>query len=257
MSSLPERSVELAAAFNGSGGQEISLSVRGMTCGSCVRHVQSALKELAGVEAAEVNLATGTARVRYNPAQATVQALKEAVKNAGYAADEISPNAEISLPGQETAVGSRTVPRLPIAVGLMAAIALAGIYLGIVAVAQDWNHAIELFTTDWYFVLAITAGFGTQVGLFTYVRTVILAPSQTKSTVAVTGAGTGTSTVSMLACCAHHLTDVLPLVGLSGAAIFLTDYRVPFMVLGIATNVVGIFVMLRLIRRLRTQACQI
>lgn len=176
---------------------------------------------------------------------------------AGYVVNEISSNSEIGLPQQEAGLVLRSFPRLPIAVGLTAAIALAGIYLGIVTVAQSWDHAVELFITDWYFVLAITAGFGTQVGLFTYIRTDILTRGQTGSTVAVTGAGTGTSTVSMLACCAHHLTDVLPLVGLSGAAIFLTDYRVPFMVLGIATNVVGIVVMLRLIRKLRARACHI
>ena len=59
----------------------------------------------------------------------------------------------------------------------------------------------------------------------------------------------------MLACCAHHASDVLPLIGLSGAALFLTDYRVPFMVLGIATNLVGIVVMLRQMRKHGAVAC--
>jgi hydrogenase/urease accessory protein HupE len=44
---------------------------------------------------------------------------------------------------------------------------------------------------------------------------------------------------------------VLPLLGLSGAAIFLAQYKVPFMVVGIVSNVVGIGVMLRLIRRMQ------
>ena len=34
-----------------------------------------------------------------------------------------------------------------------------------------------------------------------------------------------TATAGMIACCAHHLADLLPFVGLAGAATFLYDYR--------------------------------
>jgi len=47
----------------------------------------------------------------------------------------------------------------------------------------------------------------------------------------------------------RSLTDVLPILGLSAAATFLNQYRVPFMLVGIGTNLVGIAVMLRLIRK--------
>ncbi len=53
----------------------------------------------------------------------------------------------------------------------------------------------------------------------------------------------------MLACCAHHAGDFLPLLGLSGAALFLNDNRVYFMPLGIASNFGGIAVMLRTLRQ--------
>jgi hypothetical protein len=53
----------------------------------------------------------------------------------------------------------------------------------------------------------------------------------------------------MLACCAHHVTDALPVLGLSGVAIFLGDYRVPLMGLGIAVNAAGVLFMLRLVFR--------
>ena len=49
----------------------------------------------------------------------------------------------------------------------------------------------------------------------------------------------------MLACCAHHLVDLLPLVGLSAAAVFLNAYKTPLFVVGIAMNVVGIVVIAR------------
>lgn len=72
-----------------------------------------------------------------------------------------------------------------------------------------------------------------------------------RESVALAGAGTATSSVSMIACCAHHLADVLPFVGLSGLAVFLVELRTPLMLLGIATNLVGVAVMLRQLRRIR------
>jgi len=63
------------------------------------------------------------------------------------------------------------------------------------------------------------------------------------------GAGGGTSTVAMVACCAHHVADLLPLLGLSAAASFLAAYKIPFMLIGLAMNVAGIAVILRAIRR--------
>lgn len=134
-------------------------------------------------------------------------------------------------------------------IGALGALALVGLYLGIVTWAQGSEHAVELLRDDRFFVGAIALGFGTQVGLFSYVR--MLQHAMARSSVALTGAGTATSSVAMVACCAHHLADVLPIVGLSGLAVFLVDFRVPLMALGVAMNLVGIAVMLRELRRMR------
>lgn len=141
---------------------------------------------------------------------------------------------------------------LPASLGLLAALLLVALYLGLVTWAQDWQHARDLLWGDRYFVAAIAAGFGLQVGLFTYLR-VVLRRRASRSAVGVTAAGTGTSTVAMVACCAHHISDALPLLGLSGLAIFLNDYRLPLMALGLAVNAFGVAFMLRLLRRERTR----
>jgi hypothetical protein len=60
----------------------------------------------------------------------------------------------------------------------------------------------------------------------------------------------------MLACCAHHLVDLLPLVGLSAAAVFLNAYKTPLVLVGIGMNVVGIVVIARQLRRAR-RACAV
>jgi hypothetical protein len=83
--------------------------------------------------------------------------------------------------------------------------------------------------------------------MYTYLKTVIHVVA--KGTGALAGASGGTSTAAMVACCAHHVTDVLPLLGLSAAATFLAEYRIPFMLVGLATNLIGIGVIGYLIGR--------
>ncbi len=73
---------------------ELTLDVRGMTCGSCVAHVEGALEELPGVQDAVVNLGLGTARVQYIPGVVTTSQMKRAVHDVGYEASERSAAAD-------------------------------------------------------------------------------------------------------------------------------------------------------------------
>lgn len=61
----------------------VTLSVAGMTCQNCVKHVTHALEGVPGVEQVAVDLESGTARVQGNP---DVQALVAAVQEEGYEA---------------------------------------------------------------------------------------------------------------------------------------------------------------------------
>lgn len=137
--------------------------------------------------------------------------------------------------------------------GMAGTMALLLLYVGIVGGAsRSLGHVLELLATDWPFVTALAAGFGTQVGLYAHLR--YLTRTATVAAGAATGIGTGTSTVAMVACCAHHATDILPVLGLSavaGAAGLLAEWRVPLMSLGIAMNLIGIALNVRLVRRAR------
>src|SRR5437870_6726625 len=62
------------------------LVVTGMTCASCVASVEDALRGVAGVRAADVNLATERARVELDPARALDSSLVRAIERAGYGA---------------------------------------------------------------------------------------------------------------------------------------------------------------------------
>ncbi len=62
-----------------------TLRITGMSCNNCVRHVDKALRAVAGVTAVEVNLPEGRAQVEHADATA-VPALIAAVESAGYEA---------------------------------------------------------------------------------------------------------------------------------------------------------------------------
>ena len=142
----------------------------------------------------------------------------------------------------------------PVGAGLLGAALLSGLYLGIVSLAESPVHAIELFWDDKALVVPIILGFGVQVGLYTLLKKGIHIRTEATASAASTAAGGGMSTVAMAACCAHHVADALPLLGLTAAATFLANWKIPFMIAGLLTNLLGIALMLRLIFRERARA---
>ena len=62
---------------------EVTFSVTGMTCASCVRRIEKALGRVDGVAEASVNLATEKAHVMFNPALASMDQMRAAVENVG------------------------------------------------------------------------------------------------------------------------------------------------------------------------------
>lgn len=143
----------------------------------------------------------------------------------------------------------------PAAAGTLGALFLAGLYFAIVSWAESLGHALELFWEDRLIVIPIILGFGVQVALYAVLKMHLYAPvTDTGASGALTGAGGGMSTLAMVACCAHHVTDVLPLVGLTAAATFLAEYRIPFMLVGLGTTILGIAVILTILVRERRRA---
>ncbi|MDW8119465.1 MAG: heavy metal translocating P-type ATPase [Chloroflexota bacterium] len=64
--------------------KKATLSIRGMTCAACVAHVTEALQRVPGVVRVSVNLATHRASLDYDPAQASIRAMQQAVQEVGY-----------------------------------------------------------------------------------------------------------------------------------------------------------------------------
>ncbi|AWN21834.1 heavy metal transport/detoxification protein [Deinococcus irradiatisoli] len=63
------------------------LKITGMTCSHCVKAVESALNEVEGVAAVQVQLESGTARVQ---GQTDVNDLLAAVRGEGYGAEVLA-----------------------------------------------------------------------------------------------------------------------------------------------------------------------
>jgi len=88
----------------------LTLFIGGMTCASCVLHVEGALKSVPGVGAVTVNLATGKAAVEYDPSQATLADLKKAVEDMGYSAS--LDVADLAISGMSCASCVKNIERV-------------------------------------------------------------------------------------------------------------------------------------------------
>lgn len=122
-------------------------------------------------------------------------------------------------------------------IGTGAFLLLLALYFGIVGLVSGGPYALEQFTSYWYFLVSLAAGFGIQMGLYTYLKRLVAHASATKKVVAVSGT---TSTAAMVSCCAHYLTNILPVLGATGLATIAAQYQIQFFWVGLALNLAGI-----------------
>ena len=141
---------------------------------------------------------------------------------------------------------------IPLGAFLLGSSLIAAIYFGILTWAQGWDSALDIFVPNRWYVIPIWISFGIQAALYSILRFRLFIPATASAnTGAVMGTSGGTSVTAMVACCLHHVTDVLPVLGLSAAATFLTRYQRPFMLAGLGMNLVGVLVMLIILYRER------
>ncbi len=134
----------------------------------------------------------------------------------------------------------------PVIYGVSASAAMTAVYFVIVSYFNSFNHAVSQFISLWPFMILLIAGFGAQAGLFGYVK-----EKSIKAPPGVAFASGTVSTGSMVACCVHHISDVLPFIGLSFASAFVDRYQPFFLSLGIISNILGLLFMLRMMQRRR------
>ncbi len=71
------------------GLSEVKISVPTVQCGSCQNKVEKALQAVAGVKSAQVDLGAKVALVSFDPQQAGLAALENAIALAGYDANSV------------------------------------------------------------------------------------------------------------------------------------------------------------------------
>lgn len=141
---------------------------------------------------------------------------------------------------------------IPLGAFLLGSAFIAAFYVGVLTLAQGWDYAAGQMSRDRWYVFPILIGFGVQAALYTILRFQLFIPiTASAHSGAVMGASGGTSATAMVACCIHHVTDALPILGISTAASFLTHYQRPFMLIGLVMNFIGIIVMLVVLYRER------
>jgi len=129
----------------------------------------------------------------------------------------------------------------PLQFGMAACVLLLAVYFGVVGLISGMDFALEQFAKFWYFIVPLALGFGIQVGLFTHLKHLAGQHGTSGKVVAVSGT---TSTAAMVSCCAHYLTNILPILGVTGFLAVVADYQVELFWLGLAFNVAGVMYIL-------------
>lgn len=132
--------------------------------------------------------------------------------------------------------------------GFLAGAGLLFFYIGVLTLFESLGFALSNFRALWYWIVPLAAGFGTQIGLYASI----------KHAASLTGAVTGTGTISggsMVACCSHFILNAIPIIGLSGLSVFLMSYQEWFFGIGIASNILGISIMLNHKKNMKGGKC--
>lgn len=120
--------------------------------------------------------------------------------------------------------------------GLFGTIALLSLYFGILTLISGWSYTLKQFLNFWYYILTLALGFDLQIGLYTYLKTIVHNSNNGK-VVAVSGT---TSTFAMLSCCSHYLVNLLPVLGVTGLVTIISQYQIQLFWFGIMANLIGI-----------------
>ncbi|MCF8105339.1 MAG: heavy metal translocating P-type ATPase [Desulfohalobiaceae bacterium] len=225
-------------------GSTVSFILEGMSCVSCARRVERALTDLPGVKAARVDFADREAEVVVDEDLADYDDLRAAAAAQGYGL------LDKSTQGAQNGSGLPMVLK-PILVGAVTSLCVAGFYLGLLTLTSDWYFARLEFERYGIWIVALALGLGLQVLLFSLHRAWHRGRSTRAANFSLAASG-GMSTSAMAACCAHYLTLILPALGLpflSAAAASIAQYQVYFFMAGVASNLFGIGVMLRMMYR--------
>ena len=125
---------------------------------------------------------------------------------------------------------------------------LLALYLLLMRITTgSFETAVSQFIFYRPWIATLSVGFGIQMALYKLIKIKHMESSSTGKVAKVTGA---TSSATMVACCAHHAVDILPIVGASALASFLGAYTKELFAVGIVFNLFGIGYMVKQLKGL-------
>jgi len=130
-----------------------------------------------------------------------------------------------------------SILRKSIVRGIVTFLALLTVYFLILTLVSGWKFAEEQFVQFWPYVVSLALGFGIQFGLYSYLKEAVKKQALAGRVLATTGA---TSATAMISCCAHYLTNILPILGVTGIVAFIGQYQIQFFWAGLFFNFLGI-----------------
>jgi Cu+-exporting ATPase len=125
----------------------------------------------------------------------------------------------------------------PVAAGVLAQALLLAVVFGALAGLSGWELTVSQFGEFWPFILALSAGFGLQVGLYVRLRMVAWPLDASRTVVAASG---GTSAAAMVSCCTHYLANLLPILGATGVVAVVAQYQLQLFWIGLVFNAIGV-----------------
>ena len=127
----------------------------------------------------------------------------------------------------------------PFVFGASAGILVVLFNISIASLAEgSFEKGYQVFLTNGIFVYLIPLAVGVQMGLFRYHRNITTGNIAGSEKMGM--AGSATSSLTMVACCLHHVSDILPSIGLIlAASSFLILYKDSIIIIGLLANVAG------------------
>jgi len=142
----------------------------------------------------------------------------------------------------------KNILRNPVLFGIVIALGAMLVNLSITTLAEgSIEKGFEALLDNGIFVILVPLTIGIQMSLFKYHRNLVTKCKMEKSE-KIGMSGIATSSGSMVLCCLHHVTDVLPTFGfLVATTSFLSEYRFLLITFGLLINVLISIYILNLI----------
>ncbi len=141
------------------------------------------------------------------------------------------------MPEQQTI---KSILKNPFVFGTGAGLLVTLFNISVASLAEgSLRSGFSVFLTNGIFVYLIPLAVGVQMGLFRHHRN-ITAGKKLCGSEKVGITGSVTSSLTMVACCLHHVSDALPAVGfVLATSSFFIQYKDPIIITGLIANMAG------------------